>query len=344
MIRGSVLNKLFVFKAFVILSIVLSILNAGVFSYVPIEIARVFLLAILFLFFPFEIRLSKMHLLLMLFILIYLFVFQVGSAIGLSFIEGLRDSLYPIEDNVWEVDEYAGVTSLQENRYAGIFYNPNIMGQNMVLLFCLFLAYFKIKKPNIILIIVSIVILLSTVLTGSRTAIFTLLILFFFYFRKYLTVNGFIFIASILGVIVLVKLDGILNYLENFRSFNISSLYGEDLSSGSAKLHEFNVWFEQFQEYNFSTISTLIFGVAAITLQVDFDFGYILQVLGLFGFLMLLFFFIQAYQRTQTQFRFVFWVFLISIGATLIINFRFSILLMMILSSFYNLDENKREV
>ena len=65
--------------------------------------------------------------------------------------------------------------------------------------------------------------------------------------------------------------------------------------------------------------------------QFDADIGYLLSYFGLFGFMAILVYFTVLFILTNTKYRFVFGLFLISLGATLIMNFRFSILFFIIL-------------
>ena len=69
--------------------------------------------------------------------------------------------------------------------------------------------------------------------------------------------------------------------------------------------------------------------------QFDADPGYILSFFGLFGTLIFILYLLYIYFQLDTKFKFVFFILLISLGATIIMNFRFSILMAYIFSISY---------
>ncbi|ARN77772.1 hypothetical protein BST97_07035 [Nonlabens spongiae] len=128
--------------------------------------------------------------------------------------------------------------------------------------------------------------------------------------------------------------EDITNLFQNFRSFNLGNLYGEKLSSGTVKLEIFIEWLAEILNGSLENTLLFIFGSGVIVDQFDFDLGYILQMFGFLGLTSIFLFIISIFRKTPKQNRYIYFIFLISIGATLIINFRFSILTFMILSMY----------
>ena len=328
------INKYKIHKYLLFISLLLSVLVGTLLSNNEVDYLRIGSLLIIFFSFPYQFNFNVNHYKLLIVIALYLFVLQVGNGLNIGFISNYISSYYPIEENVWRYGELKSVADLVTTRFAGVFYNPNIMGQNMVLLFCFLLKYLKSEHHRkIIKIIVWSLFFVSILLAGGRTAMITFLIINFFAFRKRITKKSLVFGIPLLlfgGLFYLPKLDKLIS---NFRVFNINAIFSSQ-GSGSIKLNILTDWLSQlFIDSNFN-IFQVLFGIGSIHTQFDFDIGYLLQMFGFLGFAVLLGFLIKIYHQSISSYRFIFFVFFISIGATLIINFRFSVLIFAILSMY----------
>jgi hypothetical protein len=326
-------------KYFILLCFIISIATGASLIVEQAEFSRIIMLTIAFFCFPLNVCFNATYTYCLVAVFFFLFLTQVGSALGIPYTDVFRDSFYPIEDNVWSSNNIEGIESLNDNRYAGIYYNPNIMGQSMVLLYVIIAKCLNDLNDFKLKIILTFLFFVSILLTGSRTSIFVFFIMLFFQFKSFFKFSFIIPFASIALLFILFNMDSISIYLDNFRSFNVASLYGEKLSSGTAKLDIFLTWFNEILNGTWSNSIQFIFGVGVILQQFDFDIGYILQVFGLFGFIAIFMFFRKIYMITPRKNRFIFFIFLISIGATVIVNFRFSILAIIILSMYQNSNE-----
>jgi hypothetical protein len=248
-------------------------------------------------------------------------VLQIGIGLDIQFFSNFNNSFYPIDLNLWTYSELKSLSDFNEVRFAGIFYNPNVMGLNMLLLFCCLLKFIKSNNNIIATLFVLSFFSLSILLTGSRTAMLTFLIINYFAFRKHFTKNTFVLVISLLFVIGLFYFPTLARLLSSFRVFDIGSTFSTD-GSGEIKINLLLDWLSQlFLDANFNFFE-FIFGVGSIPIQFDFDFGYILQMCGVFGMSVLIILLVKIYHKTMYQYRFIFYLFFISIGATLIINFR----------------------
>ena len=102
-------------------------------------------------------------------------------------------------------------------------------------------------------------------------------------------------------------------------------------------------WFFQISMASNFNLFQLLFGIGSIPTPFDFDIGYILQMFGFIGMAAIVRFLIKIYSTTLKEYKIVFFLFLISIGATVIINFRFSILIFIILSLYNTGNKFKNE-
>lgn len=308
-------------------------------SYNELDISRLGSLLLLIFSFPYKLHFSINQYKLLIGIGLYLFVLQVGKGLNIAYISSFVDSFYPIEMSVWKYGELSSFNDLAETRFGGVFYNPNIMGQSMVLLFVFLLKYLiSNDSRKYIKIIVFLLFFTSILLTGSRTSMFTFLVISYFAFHRGFSkklIRASILILLFFGIFLIPDLD---KFISNFRVFNVNTMYN-DQGSGFIKINILLDWLSDiFSNKNFN-IFKVFFGIGSIPTQFDFDLGYILEMFGFMGFFVLTLFFVKIFKKTISEYRFVFFLFLISLGATVIINFRFSILLIMIFS-LYNERNN----
>lgn len=326
------------FKFILVFSFILSIIVGAAMVAEKADLSRIILLVIAFLSFPIQLHSSKSIALVLIGLTTYLFVLQIGAALGIPYIELFISEFYPFEDNIWVYNSYENLGSLSSSRYAGIYYNPNIMGQSMVLLFLIAIRNVEVYFSNKMVIALISLFFISIILTGSRTATFTFLIICFFKYRRSFKTTLLIPLAGLILFLVLFNLENSASISDDLRSLDIETLYGTKNSSGTIKLDIFLNWFDRTANNSISSLVQLFFGIAVIQEQFDFDLGYIMQMFGFVGLTAFFLFFSKIFLITPRNNRYIFIIFLISIGATIIINFRFSILAIVIFSMY---QENK---
>lgn len=317
------------YKLLIFCGMIFSIL-VGTILLEEVDFQRLLILLLILFSFPYEIYFSENSYKVLIGIAIYLFILQIGTGLGIGPISSYVSSFYPIDDNIWKYGDIERLSDFKNNRFGGVFYNPNIMGQSMLLLYGVIVKYIldNSKIRNSILIFSLFVV--SITLTGSRTAMVTFIILNFFIFRKYITAKSLIFIILPILFFFVYSID-LESLVDSFRVLNFD-LYGSKGSSGNVKISILINWLnEVLLDHNFNFLK-ILFGIGAIPTQFDFDIGYMIQMLGFFGFTLFILFFRKIFKDTVVKYRFVFLLFLISIGATIIVNFRFSILIFIILS------------
>jgi hypothetical protein len=254
---------------------------------------------------------------------------QIGNALGITLFVNFIDKFYPITENLWDYKfDSTNISEIISNRLAGIYYNPNIMGQSLVFLYAIILDKLNISFTKKTRIYITILIFVSILLTGGRTALITFIILLglnhYRYFKKYI----FLFIP-----IIVLFFAYIVTTLQ-LRAFeNIFNPLAED-DSGNAKLQILISYFRDFNFNSISTIFTYLFGYLNWDRQFDSDIGYLLSFIGIFGFLYLIFILISFYRKTDRSKRYYFILLLITITATIFLNLRFSILFFLIISKF----------
>jgi len=300
------------------------------------QFIRLLELLSLILLFPINFIPPRRFQLFLFIILGYLIFTQIGMTLNISSIKSFVDKFYPIDINYWGTNEYDSATealSQLNNRLAGIYYNPNIMGQSILLLYVLLLIIIlKEDDTNYKKLSIFSICLISITLSGSRTALITYILLNMYAYRKILLK----YIIIVLPSFIIVFLYFIVKYKDEIRVLsNITNPFGDKEDSGGAKLE---VLINHFKTYNYQSITEMIylfFGKMNWDKQFDADPGYILSFFGILGTFVFVLYLIYIFFHLQSRFKFVFFILLISIGATIIMNFRFSILAAFIFSISY---------
>jgi hypothetical protein len=322
--------KLYFFlKLFFILICFISFLNSLFYIFDYNQFFKFLILIILVIFYPFKYTLTKNHAKVLILTIIYLVIMQIGNALGITLFVNFIDKFYPISENLWDYKfDSTNISEIISNRLAGIYYNPNIMGQSLVFLYAIILDKLNISFTKKTRIYITILIFVSILLTGGRTALITFIILLglnhYRYFKKYI----FLFIPIIVLFIAYIVTTLQLRAFEN-----IFNPLAED-DSGNAKLQILISYFRDFNFNSISTIFTYLFGYLNWDRQFDSDIGYLLSFIGIFGFLYLIFILIYIYRKTVHSNRYYFVLLLITITATIFLNLRFSILFFLIISKF----------
>ena len=292
-----------------------------------VDLARVIIFVTLMFSFPYRIQFGNQHYIILFFVAMYLFIMQVLLALNMGAIESFIDDWYSHRKNSWGSPKLESLGDFKTKRYAGIFRNPNIMGQMMVLLYCCLARY--VKERGYFLPIFSLF-FISVLITGGRTAAITLFVLGFFSAKQSLHFYSK-FILVCLGIILLIMTI----YIDfSGFSFRALSIKEEGFMGGiQDRIGYLTNWLVTDIH-----LSSLLFGRATTDTFFDAELGYILEMYGVVGITILLLFFKRIYANTQREYRYLFFIFLISIAATVLINFRFSMLLFIILSM-YNIRD-----
>lgn len=310
------------------------------------NIFRYLFLFTLIVSFPFDFDLNHKYVYYILLLSgVYLVIIQLGGAFGIAQIDSYLIRFYPIRDNLWS-EEANAVSSIKEyvetgafSRFGGVFYNPNIMGQMTVFWYVIMRSFpDKIQKFAIAVFFIAFV---SILFSGSRTAFVV-----FLCYNIILNWNRFRRVSiSLLVVLIGSFLLLVLNFgdLGGLRIFDISQGVISTEGSGSVKYQIFTRWLEEQTIPNNFNWLKFLFGSLSWDVDFDNDPGYILNFFGFLGAFSLLYFLFEIYKQSTILGKLNFGLLLIGIGATVIMNFRFSILLFMILSIGCNRSPSVRE-
>lgn len=307
----------------------------GILTQVEInQILRFLALLLLFLTYPIHIQFNRIHYLIIGGLIVYLLVMQIGCALQIPLFYDFRAENYPPEQNLWGDNAVEGIEAflggLKDVRLPGIYYNPNIMGQSLVIIYGFIFIYLFEKINNGYYYPLFIGFFFSILFTGSRTSMAAYLVMNSFKFWPILKKNPKLFTFFVGGILALVLYYGV---TFDFRGLDITGgVFREEGSeSGSVKLTIFLSYFEDLNYLSFIDLSGFMFGHLSWDRQFDADIGYLLSYFGLIGICVIAIYFLLIFKLTIPKYRFIFSLFLISIGATLIMNFRFSILFFMLL-------------
>ena len=281
-------------------------------------------------------------------LILYIVFIQLSLAFNVDIVNSFVENNYPIplelnNFNYGVYDSSSTLIDIISSRFGGYFHNPNILAANIYLLTCLYIGNITLYKDynKSQLLIIILIAFISIFLSGSRTVLITFFITILFGLKK--QIKSFLIPLSLMfGIFLFSSLSKLIQELSNARIFsNIFSLFSDKDDSGYSKYFGF---YKYFRDYNYSDINELLalfFGKMGWNFQFDIDFGYLLSFFGVIGSAMILVYLMLLYNRSKSEMRFMFFIFLISIGATIIMNFRFCIIALHLISSTYNL-KNKR--
>lgn len=343
-LKSILYKNIFSIKLFLLYSFLLTFLVNVNQHIVLSEYIRYISLLILFLFFPLNVDIKNKVLIKLIFITgILIFISQLGSAFGIQPINALIQRFYPIDLNIWESQSIESLRGLSEygsfRRFGGIYYNPNIMGQNIVLWCILFISIVETNKLQIpqhkLYIIGSYSITsLSVIMSGSRTAmaVFAAFLLLKYY---HLIKEKKILIFPIIILVLAISYK----FLSELRIFQISSAITSPEGSVNIKFNILkNWWSSRLSE---SSILNILFGDFDLGVHFDADLGYMLSYFGIIGVSSILLYFSKIFYLLKNK-RYNYSIFLIGFGATVIMNYRFSIIALLLLSVAYR-SLNKKE-
>jgi hypothetical protein len=268
---------------------------------------------------------------------------QIGKTLGIPMLNDFVNSNYPIEKNYWGDNEFDNVGEIFagfSNRLGGIYYNPNIMGQSILILYVVIIIGLLKYFSKAFTLSIGALFFLSILLTGGRTAMLTFIFLNAFLFWPEIKMR---FVFWIPFFLLLASVTIYYGTLFEFRAFyNLTGSFSDSEDSGGQKIQIFMSYLNEYDFKSIEKVFMFLLGNLNWDRQFDAELGYLLSFFGLIGTWFILLFFILVYGKTPPGYRFVFLLFLISITGTILINYRFSILMFMILSLVRN-EENVKK-
>lgn len=333
--------RLDVTKFLVVSSIILAIaLN---FMYVEIKTyLRLTELLMGFLFYPLILKKDDINVWALRFVILYIFIFFVGNMLNIGTFQNLILKWYPTEGNPWLIlyDSSEDIVNPKlanffSQRLASIYYNPNILGQNMV--FCI-TFYLLIRFEQKLTLIDYIFLGLNIILilgSGSRTAFVALLIIAFFYiyhFSKKITFYSLV-VPGISYILYFIAFNTRLLKLV----FTASSNKAED-SMGLKN----EILANYFHDFSFDRVLNYVFGHLSFDIQFDNDLGDITYNLGIFGICSIAVFILKEGSMSTKKTIYFYSFILLSYGATLFINYKFFIHTIILLSILHEFNFAQR--
>ncbi len=229
-------------------------------------------------------------------ILIYLIFSQILIASNSVFWVEIRDNFYPVDKNVFEYGELPNEGfQFRTFRAGGIFYNPNVLGLVILLIYLIFLK-FNSKSSLILNIILSVFCFFSLILTGSRTAIAGLILYFLlntivpYFFRilkqNKVSIRSFLFYCSI-SIFLFI-------FLISFYSYITEAFFDKTDGSGYIKIMILKNYLTQ------SDLFSLLIGGHYGT-QFDNDLGNWIGFSGFFGIIALFILYARLIYNNSTR-------------------------------------------
>lgn len=294
---------------------------------------RIIELFIGFSLFPIKFNANHISIQVLKIIVLYLFLFFIGNLLGIGFFQNFILNYYPAEGNSWEI-LYDGTISYSDNvndilsqRLGSIYYNPNLLGQNLTILVIIYLIAKSNNKYTLWDYLILLLAFIMIIGSGSRTAFVVTIIIMFFYFKNYMNQRLFYYITIPIFITILFIIG------VNTRLLEIFNQTDKATDSMGVK-HE--ILFGYLNNFNFNLILNYIFGFLTFDIQFDYDIGDILHNFGILGLFSIFFFLFYEFLKTRRNFKYFYSFLLISYGATLIINFKFFILTIILLSFIRN--------
>ena len=284
-----------------------------------------------FMVFPLLINTENLNINYIRFGIVYVAVLTVLDILNLPIFFLYRDAFYPTDANPWALGFDHSIIALS-NRYGSIFYNPNLLGQSMLLIYILYLIYNYQKKFTKMDYLIVFLNTFCILVSGSRTAFVIYAIVtfcFFFHFYK----------GKIKYFFILAGIPYALYSLSNTRLLKIGNESGDSMDL------KMQILYSYFSSLSFTIQDTflLLFGSLKLDIQFDNDLGNIIYYLGLMGLLYVICFYTYEIFTTNWRLRYFYSFLLVSYGATLLINFKFFIFAIIIFSFLRSLSKNLKK-
>jgi hypothetical protein len=259
-------------------------------------------------------------------IMLFIAFMTISNILGLSFETSFKNYFYPIESNPWSSDNIVigdSFVSILFNRYATFYYNPNILGQTTLLILVIYLIKIYDKRMNIFDLSVFLSGVVCLIVSGGRTSflIFSIIV-FFTLVWKFKLVYRILFLITVVPII-LIKLSEtrLLQIVNN----------DENMDSVGLKFSILGNYIKTF-EFDFISLYKFFYGTLKSDIQFDNDIGAIFYFSGFFSILYFIFYFLLEFLNSENRYKPFFAFVFVSISATIIFNFKFLILTIIILS------------
>jgi hypothetical protein len=310
------------------ISILISI-TFNVFNIEFKELIRVIQITIAFLFLPLKIDRSYINKKLLGLIMIFIAFMTISNILGLSFENTFKTRFYPIETNPWATEDNfsAPTMSILFNRYATFFYNPNLLGQTTLLILVIYLIIIHDKKKDIFDFIIFFAGIICLIVSGGRTSFLIFaIIVFLTIIWKMKLLYRLLFFTTVAPFI--------LYKLSESRLLQIISS-DESMDSVGVKFSILNTYIKSLK-FNPASFFQFLFGTMKSDIQFDNDLGSIFYFTGFFSLLYFFYYIFREFWKTKFSYKPYYAFALISISATIIFNFKFLILTIIILSILRN--------
>lgn len=257
------------------------------------------------------------------------------------------DNYYPYEEFLENYNEYMrqGVEfdNMFSFRLGGIFRNSNQGARYTTIILAAFLVENWNRRSNLKVLFIFATVL-SILFTGSRTGMLVTAVSLTVYMYKtnYIKkgIRTLITISFITALLYILFND--MGSLESVRAFSVKEGMGNSVAPKLAVLVDylsnensvFKLLFGYLDERRFHSSSPYIMNVF------DSEYGGLIFCYGFCGFLMVILYIISIYRTMRCPTKFFFIVFLWVITSTIILSFRASFLVLLLLSRYYCLSRD----
>ena len=278
-----------------------------------------------FMVFPLAINVSTLNIKFIRFGIIYVTIFAILDIFNVPLFFAFREIVYPIEFDAWGAGFDRTIITIT-NRYGSIFYNPNLLGQSMLLIYILYLVTVyqrKFTKADVFFLSCNIFCIL---VSGSRTAFVVFGIITFCYFMQF-------YRNRIKYLLIFALIPLLLYVLSGTRLLDISNTSGGSMDQKS------QILFAYLGTLSYDDTLVVLFGSLRQDIQFDNDLGNIIYYIGFLGLIYIAFFYLYETLTASGKTRYFYSFLMVSYGATLLINFKFFIFTMIILSALRSLTK-----
>ncbi len=279
-------------------------------------------------------------------ILIYLTLTQLLMATGNSFALNLRDSLYEYTDSQAIFDEGTietlNLSKFGVYRSGGIFYNPNVLGSNLLMYFLIFHITSKTHvsegyRDNIrklrVYTTLFIITTLSLFITGSRTATGSFFVFLFLdsYFKpiRDLIMKGKINLKN-LPVILLISVSF------TFTLFRSIERFSQGITNKEGSLNIKNQILIKYIKETFKEDPFNLMVGGNYSIAFDADWGHLIGGFGILGTLAIISYYIVLTRNNQTTFPAVVALILAGFGNSIIFNLATSLQVLILMIIYAN--------
>lgn len=282
---------------------------------------------------------------------VIILITQVAYVLNLNLVIDLINTYYTSEGYFNSSEVVAGTTELEDVfnlRFGGIYRNSNQAGRMITLLFATSLLNFsKVQKRKWMILASLGLLFFGVLLTGSRTSFLVLVILSVSFVLYYLNINRTkVILGGLLFILPIFLLLGSGNRLLNYSEFSGNAKRGSFLS----KLNFLDSYIDQT---SLTKPTDLVFGKFNIDNfsyyygqrinKFDSEIGYLIHAVGFVGLLLIIIFYLNIFVKSGPKTRFIMLLLFWMITSSVLTNFRFLALFFLVLSLFYNQDQQEKQ-